>query len=110
MVFVALTGLNLTLVFPELHAIQAYVVVLPVHAIFWIRVGRARWAAAGQRAMDLETFRAIKSTQDAKSIVAQDNDGEIRGSITGPDSIDFVYNHGGSSTVVALNTITRQKP
>ena len=48
-------------------------------------------------------------TQDGKSIVAQDNDGEIRGSITGPDTIDFVYNHGGSSTVVALNTITRQK-
>ena len=67
-VFAALAALNLALVFPELHAIKAYAVVLPVHAIFWIRVGRARWAAAGQRAMDLETFRAIKSTQDAKSI------------------------------------------
>ena len=67
-VFAALAGLNLVLVFPELHEIKAYVVVLPVHAIFWIRVGRARWAAAGQRAMDLETFRAIKSTQDAKPI------------------------------------------
>ena len=31
-------------------AITSYVVVLPVHAIFWIRVIRARWAAAGQRA------------------------------------------------------------
>jgi len=67
-IFAALAGLNLALVFPELHALKAYVVVLPVHAIFWIRVGRARWAAAGQRAMDLETFRAIKSTQDSKPI------------------------------------------
>jgi len=65
-VFAALIGLNLVLVFPELHAMKAYAVVLPVHAIFWIRVGRARWAAAGQRAMDLETFRALKSTQTAR--------------------------------------------
>jgi len=48
-------------------------------------------------------------TQDGKSIVAVDNDGEIRGNFTGPDSIDFVYNHVGSSTVVALNSIKRQK-
>ena len=61
-VFAALTGLNLALAFPELQAIKAYAVVLPVHAIFWIRVGRSRWAAAGQRAMDLEAFRALKST------------------------------------------------
>jgi hypothetical protein len=67
-VFAALAGLNLALVFPELHGIRAYVVVLPVHAIFWIRVGRARWAAAGQRAMDLETFRAIKATQNSKPL------------------------------------------
>ena len=67
-VFAALAGLNLALVFPELHGIKPYVVVLPVHAIFWIRVGRARWAAAGQRAMDLETFRAIKATQNSKPI------------------------------------------
>ena len=43
---IALAGLNLALVFPELHEIKAYVVVLPVHTIFWIRVGRARWAAS----------------------------------------------------------------
>jgi hypothetical protein len=62
-VFAALAGLNLALTFPELHVIKTYVVVLPVHAIFWIRLIRARGAAARQRAVDLETFRAIKATQ-----------------------------------------------
>ena len=61
-VFAALTGLNLALAFPELHAMTAFVIVLPVHVIFWIRMVRARGAAARQRAVDLETFRAIKAT------------------------------------------------
>ena len=59
----ALAGLNLVLAFPHLRTTTDYVVVLPVHAIFWIRVIRARGAAARQRAVDLETFRAIKSGQ-----------------------------------------------
>jgi hypothetical protein len=63
-VFTALAALNLTLAFPELHATTEYVAVLPVHAIFFIRVIRARGAAARQRAVDLETFRAVKSGQD----------------------------------------------
>lgn len=62
-VFAALAGLNLALVFPELDSITAYVVVIPIHAIFWVRIIRARGAAARQRAVDLETFRAIKATQ-----------------------------------------------
>jgi len=62
-VFAALAALNLVLTFPELHAIKMLVVVLPVHAIFWVRIIRARGAAARQRAVDLETFRAIKATQ-----------------------------------------------
>ena len=41
-----------------------YVSVLPVHMIFLIRVIRARAASARQRAVDLETFRAVKSGQD----------------------------------------------
>ena len=63
-VFAALVGLNLTLAFPSLQTTTDYVVVLPVHAIFWIRIIRARGAAARQRAVDLETFRAVKSTQE----------------------------------------------
>jgi hypothetical protein len=62
-VFGALTGLNLVLVFPDLRTTTDYAVIIPVHAIFWIRVIRARGAAARQRAVDLETFRAVKSTQ-----------------------------------------------
>jgi hypothetical protein len=62
-VFAALTALNLVLAFPELHSIKTYVIVLPVHAIFWVRMIRARGAAARQRAVDLETFRATKATQ-----------------------------------------------
>lgn len=63
-VFAALTGLNLALAFPHLSTTTDYAVVLPVHAIFWIRLIRARGAAARQRAVDLETFRAVKSGQD----------------------------------------------
>ena len=64
MVFIALTALNLTLAFPQLHSLSEFVVVLPVHAIFLVRVIRARGAAARQRAVDLETFRAVKAGQD----------------------------------------------
>lgn len=63
-VFAATSALNLVLALPELRTITGFVVVAPVHAIFWIRVIRARGAAARQRAVDLETFRAVKSGQD----------------------------------------------
>ena len=63
-VFSAACALNLVLAVPELRTITDLVVVVPVHAIFWVRVIRARGAAARQRAVDLETFRAVKSGQD----------------------------------------------
>ncbi len=63
-VIAALAALNLALAFPHLRTTTDFVVVFPVHAIFWVRVIRARGAAARQRAVDLETFRAIKSGQD----------------------------------------------
>ena len=47
--------------------------------------------------------------RDGKTILAQDNDGVIHGLLVDADTIDLIYNHGGSSTVVALNTIKRQK-
>ncbi len=62
-VIAALVGLNLALAFPNLHSTTDFVTVLPVHAIFWIRIIRARGAAARQRAVDLETFRAVRSSQ-----------------------------------------------
>lgn len=46
---------------------------------------------------------------DGKTIVARDKDGEIHGTLSGPDTIDLIYDHGGSSTVIALNTITRRR-
>lgn len=63
-VFVAASALNLTLAVPELRTMTGLVTIVPVHAIFWIRVIRARGAAARQRAVDLETYRAVKSGQD----------------------------------------------
>ena len=47
--------------------------------------------------------------RDGKTIIAQDNDGVLHGMLVDSDTIDLIYNHGGSSTVVALNTIKRQK-
>ena len=63
-VFIAASALNLTLAAPELRTMTEIVTVVPMHAIFWIRVIRARGAAARQRAVDLETYRAVKSGQD----------------------------------------------
>ena len=63
-VFIAASALNLALAAPELRTITEIAVIVPVHAIFWIRVIRARGAAARQRAVDLETYRAVKSGQD----------------------------------------------
>ena len=63
-VFIAASVLNLALAAPELRTMTAIVTLVPVHAIFWIRVIRARGAAARQRAVDLETYRAVKSGQD----------------------------------------------
>jgi len=36
-----------------------------VHSVFLVRVGRARWAAARQRAVELESYRAIRSGSSA---------------------------------------------
>jgi len=63
-VFIAVSALNLALAAPELRTMTAIVTLVPVHAIFWIRVIRARGAATRQRAVDLETYRAVKSGQD----------------------------------------------
>lgn len=63
-VFIAASALNLALAAPELRTMTEIVTIVPVHAIFWIRVIRARGAAARQRAVDLETYRAVKSGQD----------------------------------------------
>src|SRR5688572_1005096 len=45
-VFIAVSALNLALAAPELRTMTAIVALVPVHAIFWIRVIRARGAAA----------------------------------------------------------------
>ena len=63
-VFLAVSMLNLTLALPTLGRPVELAVTAAVHAIFWGRVIRARGAAARQRAVDLETFRAIKSGQE----------------------------------------------
>jgi len=37
------------------------VVLIALHAAFLVRLGRARWAAARQRTVELESYRAIRS-------------------------------------------------
>lgn len=46
---------------------------------------------------------------DGRTIIAQDNDGMIQGTIIDVDTIDSVYSHTGQSTVVAVNRWKRQK-
>ena len=46
---------------------------------------------------------------DGRTVVARDSDGEIEGTLVDADTIQLIYTHGGASTVVAVNTIRRQK-
>lgn len=46
---------------------------------------------------------------DGKTIVAEDSDGLMQGTIIDPDTIDIIYAHTGTSTVVAVNRLKRQK-
>jgi len=66
-VFVAASMLNLASVFLDGPTLTEGLVVGALHALVWGRIIRARGAAARQRAVDLETFRAIKSGQDETS-------------------------------------------
>jgi hypothetical protein len=59
-VFLAATVANLSLVTLPPGGTWDYVV-LAAHAVFIVRVVRARRAAAQQRAVDLETFTAVRS-------------------------------------------------
>ena len=63
-VFVIVSALNVIVGLSNARTATVALVVGAVHGIFWARVIRARGAAARQRAVDLETFRAIKSRQE----------------------------------------------
>jgi|SoiMethySBSTD1v2_1073268.scaffolds.fasta_scaffold01028_16 hypothetical protein len=63
-VFVLVSALNLTFAFYVSRTLTQDLAIGAVHGVFWARVIRARGAAARQRAVDLETFRAIKSRQE----------------------------------------------
>jgi hypothetical protein len=52
---------NLTPVFLSSPARATLAIIGLLHAAFLVRVGRARWAAARQRAVELESYRAIRS-------------------------------------------------
>jgi hypothetical protein len=67
-VFITVSLLNLTLAFGTVRTALDRGVIALLHALFWARVIRARGAAARQRAVDLETFRAIKSSQDETKV------------------------------------------
>ena len=66
-VFVTVAAVNLLLALPfrqDGTGYLTYIVIALMHGAFWARVIRARAAAARQRTVDLETFRAIKSGQE----------------------------------------------
>lgn len=48
--------------------------------------------------------------KDGKTIVARTSEGEVRGTITDPDTIDLIYSAGGRNmTVVAVNSWKRTR-
>jgi len=59
-IFTLVTLLNLMVAMvPSPTRLELAVIVL-MHAAFLLRLGRARWAATRQRAVDLESYRAVK--------------------------------------------------
>lgn len=60
-VFVAVTLANLIPAFTPAPTRTELAVLLPLHFAFIVRVVRARGAAARQRAIELESYRALKS-------------------------------------------------
>ena len=64
LVFVAATMTNLVVVFIPPPAVADAAVPVTLHAAFIVRVIHARAAAARQRARDLETFTAIRASDE----------------------------------------------
>jgi hypothetical protein len=64
-VFVSAAIGNLVLVIAPRPTMVELVAVVPLHFAFMLRVIRARGAAARQRAVELESFRALRSTDVA---------------------------------------------
>lgn len=46
---------------------------------------------------------------DGKTVVARTSEGEIKGTLIDPDTIQLIYSAGGPATVVSVNTMKRQK-
>jgi hypothetical protein len=63
--FASATVANLIPVFLSTPSRLSLAVIGVLHAAFLVRLGRARWAAARQRAVELESYRAIRSGSPA---------------------------------------------
>jgi hypothetical protein len=70
--------------------------------------GRRFWGTVSSTKTDAEPIMGVIA-YDGKTIVASDSDGYLHGTIVDADTIELVYSHTGSSTVVAANRIKRQK-
>ena len=60
-VFIAVTLANLVPAFAPVPTRPELAVILPLHFAFIVRIVRARGAAARQRAVELESYRAVKA-------------------------------------------------
>ena len=69
--------------------------------------GRRFWGTVSSKRGEEPVTGVI--AYDGRTIVAQDNDGMIQGTIIDVDTIDSVYSHTGASTVVAVNRWKRQQ-
>ena len=69
--------------------------------------GRRFWGtAASQR--DREPILGVIGF-DGKTLVAQDSDGMIQGTLVDRDTMELIYHHTGSSIVVAAARVKRQR-
>jgi hypothetical protein len=69
--------------------------------------GRRFWGTVGSPGSREPTTGVIG--YDGKTIVAEDTDGFIQGTLVDPDTIELIYTNLGKSTVIAVNRLKRQK-
>jgi hypothetical protein len=71
------------------------------------QVGRRFWGTVSGRG-DQEPLTGVIAYDD-KTIIWQDSDGLVQGTIIDRNTLDLVYSHTGKSTVVAVIRVKRQK-
>ncbi len=75
--------------------------------VFTDQVGRRFWGTVTSKRHSERIMGVIGF--DGTTIIAQDPDGLLQGTLVNPNTIDLIYSHTGSSTVVTAIKIKRER-